>query len=133
MQFLVHHKEDTEHIPVPAHAAPLLQQGALPALRELQLHVLVHTGILLHGSGSRRSERLRQQARGGAPASRRAPPGSTEQHLQLLERELQQAGVQGVGGLRHRRRLGFEPPPRPTYFEGCVRRCKFSGALWVQW
>jgi hypothetical protein len=132
VQFLVHHKEDTEHIPVPAHAAPLLQQGALPALRELQLDVLVHAGSLLHGSGSRRSERLRQQARRGAPAWR-APPGSTEQRLQLLERELQQAGVQAVGRLRHMRRSGFEPPPRPTYFEGCIHRCKFSGALWVQW
>ncbi len=125
-----HVDQETGHLPTPAHAAPLLQQGALPALRELQLDALVHAGSLL----PRRSERLRR-ARGGAAAAREPPPVSTEQRLELLERELLQAGVQGVCGLRRVSRLGFSfhYNSRPTYFEGCVGRCRYSGALWVEW
>jgi hypothetical protein len=130
VQFHVDREEDTVHLPAPAHAAPLLQQGALPALRELQLDALVHASSLL----PRRSERLRQ-ARGGAAAAREPLPVSTEQRLQLLERELRQAGVKGVCGLRRVSRLGLSVPDhqRPTRFEGCVGRCRYSGSLWVQW
>jgi hypothetical protein len=132
VQFLVDREEDTGHLPAPSHAAALLQQGALPALRELQLDVLLHAGGLL----PRRSERLRRASRGGAAAAAREPPLITaEQRLQLLERELRQAGVQGVCGLRHLvslPELMYQHHPRPPYFEGCVGRCKLSGSLWVQ-
>jgi hypothetical protein len=122
--------QDTGHLPTPAHAAPLLQQGALPALRELQLDALVHAGSLL----PRRSERLRR-AQGGAAAAQEPPAASTEQRLQLLERELRQAGVQGVCGLGRVSKIDwmFEYDARPTYLKGCVGRCRYSGALWVQW
>jgi hypothetical protein len=138
VQFLVAGDQDTGHLPTPAHAAALLQQGALPALRELRLDVLLHAGGLL----PRRSERLRRASRGGAAAAgRQPPPVSTEQRLQLLERELRQAGVQGVCGLRRVSRmrgisLGLSSDhddPWLTCFEGCVRRCRYSGLLWVQW
>jgi hypothetical protein len=130
VQFLVDREEDTGHLPASVHAAPLLQQGALPALRELQLDALVHAGSLL----PRRSERLRQAA-DGAAAAREPQTVSAEQRLQLLERELRQAGVQGVCGLRRVSSLGLssQHDARPTYFEGCVGRCRYSGSLWVQW
>jgi hypothetical protein len=124
VRFLVDYDQNTGHLPAPTHAAPLLQQGALPALRELQLDVLVHAGSLL----PRRSERLQQRATGGSAAAQESPPVSTEQRLQLLERELLQAGVQCVCGLR---RMIYSDS-RPTYFQGCVGCCSFSGALWVQ-
>jgi hypothetical protein len=122
VQFAVHYDQNTELLPAPAHAAPLLQQGALPALRELQLDALVHAGSLLPC----RSEQLPQRATGGSAAAGE-PLGSTEQRLQLLERELRQAGVQGVCGLRR-----IHSDPMPTFFEGCVGRCRYRGALWVQ-
>jgi hypothetical protein len=130
VHFLVKREEDTGHLPAPAHAAPLLQQGALPALRELQLDALVHAGSLLPC----RSERL-WRAADGAAAARETLPVSTEQRLQLLERELRQAGVRGACGLRQVSRLGlsFKNDSRPTSFEGCGGRCRYSGALWVQW
>jgi hypothetical protein len=136
VHFRMDDEQDARHLPAPAHAAPLLQQGALPALRELQLDALVHAGSLLPC----RSERLRQAADGAAAAQEQPPLVSTEQRLQLLERELRQAGVQGVWGLRRVSRLraislglSSQHDPKPTYFEGCVGRCRFSGSLWVQW
>jgi hypothetical protein len=126
MQFLVDGGRDTAHLPTPAHAAPLLQQGALPALRELQLDALVHAGSLLPS----RSERLQQRATGGSAAAGEPLPVSTEQRLQLLEQELRQAGVQGVCGLRHVSRPGvlwFKDDVMPTYFEGCIGRRRYRG------
>ncbi len=88
----------------------------------------MHAGSLL----PRRSERLQQRATGGSAAAQELPPVSTEQRLQLLERELLQAGVQWVCGLRLQSSSAFSNHTGPTYFEGCVRRCKFSGSLWVR-
>jgi hypothetical protein len=115
----------------PTQAGPLLLPGALPALRELRLDVRVHAASLLPG----RAARL-QQASPGAAATQRPPqqelPGGPQQHLQLLVGELQQAGVQGLGGLRLAEELGWAGL-RCTAFEGSVGPCKFSGRLWVAW
>ena len=129
-------RDDTIIEPVAAsfaQAAPLLLPGALPQLRELQLDVRVHAGSLL----PHRSARL-QQARAGAAATQRPPqeepPGSPEQHLQLLVGGLQQAGVQGLGGFRLARGLDwFRNSVRHRAFEGRVGPCRFSGLLRVVW
>ena len=84
----------------------------------------------------RRSAPL-QQARAGTAVAQaplqQALPGGPEQCLQLLAGGLQQAGVQGLGGVRltgDMDRVGDDT--HRGAFEAHAGRCTLGGRLWAQ-